>query len=796
MGKSSLVRHFVRANAHRAIVVSMQGAQFSQNIAFAPIAQLVAEAFGWTELTTNDERLSAVDAAVGEVGLDADWATPAVADVLGLVIDATERKVPLLSASERRAAVLELFPEWLLRSTELSPIVLCIDDAHWIDPSTIEMVELLMTGGADKRLLIVLTARSDWVMPATWSEHLTTIELGPLSEMDTRKLAGTTASAVLERGLDDIVRRSGGVPLFAVELARTAMEPSMQPTRSSEEIPLTLRDALAARLDRLGPIKAVAQVAAVLGDDFDAELLGAVSGVALSALHTDLAALVDEGVLTRTDRRHDVYVFRHALLRDAAYSSLLRSRRRELHLAAAEALVSRGLGGSDTRTEVMAYHQVFGGHTEAAIATLTYLGSAAQARWALVEAERNLEVALDLVRQIADRKVAERIELSLRIALTQNAAFSHGFGSDQIMRHNDRARELSAAIASPREAMAVLFQSWGHAYSQGRVAAAQEMADQLTHRLGNEASPSVSRHIAYAHLGCAYARGDLRRAEQMLASVFVNDRVFNDAVLNDTVVIVDDRGGLDIGLPALVHAVMTAWHRGRAAEADTMVARYLDAASAPGQPSAALGFVLMTAANLAIHAQDVGGAQRHAAALTELANSNGSNYGSWARVYTGWVDIRMGDVLGGLEKMERGVGEYLASGTHTAYCQYLSWMAEGWLAAGDVGRAQTTVERAIAALGEELIFAPTISAVRGDVLLAGGDSAGAMQAYGDGIARARLIGSAPLRMRLAVRMAEALRAAGRVAEAVDVLAMELNDVKIDRETTDFRTATVLLDELG
>jgi class 3 adenylate cyclase len=786
MGKSSLVRQFGRANAHAANFVSMQGAQFSQNIAFAPIAQLVSEAFGWSELTTNEQRVSAVDSAVDEVGLDVDWATPAAADVLGLVVNGTGRKIPLLSAPERRAAVLQQLPEWLLRSTELRPIVLCIDDAHWIDPSTLEMIELLMKGCPERRLLILMTARSDWNVPAAWSRHVSTIALGPLSEADTRKLAVATGSSLADRGLDDMVRRSGGVPLFAVELARTAGETTSQPTRSSEEIPLTLRDALAARLDRLGSTKAVAQVAAVLGDDFDAQLLSAVSGVASDALQTNLAVLVEEGVLANTDRRHDVYVFRHALLRDAAYSSLLRSRRRELHSAAAAALNSRDLGGADTRTEVMAYHQTFAGDTEAAIATLMHLGSNAQSRWALVDAERNLTAALDLVQQIADRQTAERLELSLRIALAQHASYSHGFGSDEIIQHNDRARELSAAIASPREAMAVLFRSWAHAHSQGKVSAAQEMADQLTRRLGSEPSSTMAKHIAFAHLGCAYARGDLHRAEQMISAVFVDE----------STVISDGRGGLDIGVPALVHAVMTAWHTGRATEANAMAARYLEAASAPGQPSAALGFVLMTAANLAIHSQDVGGAHRHAAALTELADSGGSNYASWAQIYTGWVDVRVGNVAIGLDKMERGVGEYLASGTCTAYCQYLSWIAEGWLAAGDVGLARATVERATAALGEELIFAPSISAVRGEVLRAAGDSDGAIQAYRDGTELARAIGSAPLRLRLAVRLAEALRAAGRVGEAVNVLTTELNEVTIDRDTSDHRSATLILAELS
>ncbi len=785
MGKSSLVRQFLRGTTGRATVASMQGAQFSQNIAFAPMAQLVAESFGWNDSTTNSERVSDVDFAFAGVGLAVDWATPIAAEILGLVIDGDDRKTPLLSASERRVAVLELFPEWLLRSTEVTPIVLFIDDAHWIDPSTLELIERLLIGGHERRLLIVLTARSDWVVPASWSEHLETIELGPLSLADTRRLVGMTAAGVLERGLDDIVGRSGGVPLFAVELARTASEPSLQPTRSSEEIPLTLRDALAARLDRLGPIKAVAQVAAVLGDDFDADLLGAVSGVELATLQSDLAVLVEEGVLATTDRRLDVYVFRHALLRDAAYSSLLRSRRRELHAAAAKALLARDPEGTGTRNEMMAYHQVFGGDIEAAIATLTQLGSAAQSRWALIEAERNLNAALDLVPQITEPETAERVELSLRIALAENASYSHGFGSDEIVRHNDRARELSGAISSPREAMAVLFRSWAHAFSQGKVAAAQEMADQLTRRLGSEQSLSISRYIAFAHLGCAYSGGDLRRAEGIVASVFTSDDVR----------IVDDSGGLDVGVPALVHAVMTAWHIGRISEANTLVDRYLVAASVPGQPSAALGLVLMTATNLAIQSQDVEQARRYAAALTDLADSSGSNFASWARIYTGWADVRLDDVAAGLEKMERGVGEYLASGTYTAYCQYLSWMAEGWLAVGDVGLALTTVERAIAARDEEIIFGPSISAVHGDVLLASGDPSGALRVYGEGIELATSIGSASLRLRLAVRLAHTLRASGRTAEALDLISATLDDVTVDRNSSDHRDATVLLASL-
>ena len=226
----------------------------------------------------------------------------------------------------------------LTRLAEQKPVLFVLEDAHWIDPTTQELVTRLIDGIASTRVLTLITARPEFLSPWTGRDHVTSLALSRLSKTQCAELIVCVASArVLKPALvEDIVAKTDGVPLFVEELTKAVME-SATPDRPA--VPATLHDSLMARLDRLGPAREIAQVAAVIGQQFSFALLEKVSPVSIADLATGIARLVDAGLaFPQSQASEPSYSFKHALLRDVAYDNLLRGRRQQFHEQVARAL--------------------------------------------------------------------------------------------------------------------------------------------------------------------------------------------------------------------------------------------------------------------------------------------------------------------------------------------------------------------------------------------------------------------------------------------------------------------------
>ena len=426
IGKSRLVQRFQRTDRGHAAHLGRSGGRrvFSEHallsrstrccgrtsrLAIARVAARRRE----TQLDATRER-----ARLGSCwqGSSRAEAIPLIAPLLNLPLPPKYPPSPL-SPEQQRRRLLATLVEWVLGAARAQPLVIATEDLHWADPSTLELIQLLVEQGATARLLLLYTARPEFRAQWPLRAHHTQITLNRLSARNVRTMVAEVAAhktALSDETIATVVERTGGVPLFVEELTRAVLE-SGDAKLTGREIPVTLHDSLMARLDRLGPAKEVIQIGAVIGSEFSYELLHAVHPIAEEDLQRALRKLADAELLyVRGIAPDATYQFKHALIRDAAYEALLKSRRKELHRLVARTIDEKFPALKEAHPEVLARHWTEAGETEPAIAEWSRAGKAAEARNAFREALESYQQALALLNLLPESPERDLRELELR----------------------------------------------------------------------------------------------------------------------------------------------------------------------------------------------------------------------------------------------------------------------------------------------------------------------------------------------------------------------------------------------
>ena len=325
--------------------------------------------------------------------------------------------------------------------------MIAIEDLHWVDPSTLELIQLLVEQGATAPLLLLYTARPEFRPPWPPRAHHLQLTLNRLSARDVRTIVDEVAreSRLSDDTIATLVERTGGVPLFVEELTRAVLEGG-DAKLTGREIPATLHDSLMARLDRLGAAKEVIQVGGVIGSDFSYELLHAVHPMTETDLQRALRSLTDAELLyVRGIAPDATYQFKHALIRDAAYEALLKSRRKELHLIVARTVDEKFPILKETHPEILARHWAEAGDGGRAVQYLYLAGERAAARAAHTEAIAHFSEALDwLDRLPSSIDEAQRCTFLLALGREQRKAGEPRRAQETLIRSAGIAETLGA----------------------------------------------------------------------------------------------------------------------------------------------------------------------------------------------------------------------------------------------------------------------------------------------------------------------------------------------------------------
>ena len=785
IGKSRLVQRFREqiAGTPHTWVEAAAGA-FYQNTPFHAVTEMLRELLAWRGDESAEERLARLEPALELAGLKPAEALPLIAPLLNLPMP-EKYPAPAFSPDQQRRRLLATLVEWALGAARVQPTVIAIEDLHWADPSTLELLHLLVGQGATARLLLLFTARPEF--RAQWPQraHHTQITLNRLTSRNVRTMVEEVAAhkALSKETINTVVERTGGVPLFVEELTRAVLE-SGNATLTGHEIPVTLHDSLMARLDRLGPAKEVVQVGAVIGSEFSYELLQAVHPIAEEGLQGSLRKLADaELIYVRGIPPEASYTFKHALIRDTAYEALLKSRRKDLHRLVASTIDEKFPALKEAHPEVLARHWTEAGESKPAIAEWSRAGKAAEARNAFREALESYQRALALLNLLPESSERDLRELEFRQSVHGVLWLARGPSEPETIDATERAASLAEKSGNRAQLVNWMITRGNTALDSGDLPAAGTHADQALELALREGSPGSLGGAHALQMTARYYLGDLAGAEKHFTAglAFFDDLSFRQA-----------RGASvgRFGFPSL-----NAWMLGRADVARERMARAI--AAAKGNNPFDVAHSGYWAVRLHVYLREYEKAETLAARALELSEKHQFKLlAALSRVGLGEARAQLGRATEGIGLISQGIAGLLEIGSRLGVSRLTAVLAEAQERDGAIVEALETVEQALQANPDELVYRPETLRLRGELRLEQRQTELAEADFRDAIELAQKMGAKAWELRATMSLARLLAKQGRRDEARTMLAEIYSWFTEGFDTADLKDAKALLDELS
>ena len=520
LGKSRLIEEFHSRLAETPHTWSVWAAsQLLQNTPLHPIAEWGRQRFSAD--APADERLADLEGTLRLVGLDPAENAPLLAPLVDIPLPpGREADFP---PEELRRKQLAAMTAWALAGARSQPIVLAFEDLHWADPTSLDLLRALAERGAQAPLLILATTRPEFRPPWSLRSHHSVISLSPLDRAGVERMVEEISArhALSKEVIEGVNARTGGVPLFVEEVTRLLLERGVE--GGAHAIPLTLQQSLAARLDRLGAAREIAQIGAVLGRDFAYRLLRDVAHADEPALQASLDRLADADLLFVEGAPPEAnYRFKHALIQDAAYESLLKSRRHALHRRAAEILRDDPERAA-AEPELIAHHFTEAGFDDLAIEWWGRAGDQALRRSASQEAIAHLGKAIEMADKAAHAATAKipgadtGRRVKLQTDYTQAVQWSKGYAADETKIAFERTADLAARSGLPAERFSALYGQALWNIVRGEMRAGRDVAERFLRDAeaeGRIAEAGVARRVlgfvvrhGFETRGCACSGG-------------------------------------------------------------------------------------------------------------------------------------------------------------------------------------------------------------------------------------------------------------------------------------------------
>ena len=459
IGKSRLVQVLKDHVTHEPHArIEWRGSLYYQQSALSPVIDQLHRFLRWRQDTPPSERLHTLEAALTASGMALAEAVPLLAALLSLPLPAAYAPLTL-TPQRQRQHTLEILLAWLSTDTQRQPVLLIVEDLHWVDPSTLELLSLLIDQCAPMRLCLILTARPEFHPPWAMAAHLTALTLRRFAPEEVERLVMHVVGdkAFPPAVLQEVVGKTDGVPLFVEELAKTVLASGLLEEQADRyvlhgplpplAIPTTLQDALVARLDRLAAAKVVAQLGATIGRTFAYDVVQAVAPLDAATLQAALAQLVAaEVVAQRGLPPQATYTFKHALIQEAAYQSLLRSTRQQYHQRIAQVVEAQFAETAERQPELLAHHYTAAGLSAQALPYWQRAGQHALQRSAYVEALSHLTHGLEVLRTLPESPERTQHELALHLPLGAVLMATKGYAAPEVEQVYARSLALSRQV--------------------------------------------------------------------------------------------------------------------------------------------------------------------------------------------------------------------------------------------------------------------------------------------------------------------------------------------------------------
>ncbi len=749
-------------------------------------------------------KLAKIERALGELDLPLDEFAPLLGSLLSVPLG--DRYPPLdQDPKHQREKTMEALLTWVAELSLREPLLLVAEDLHWIDPSSLDFLTLLVENLATLRLLAVFTFRPEFVPPWPARTYINRINLSPLPQKQVRMIVErlTGGKPLPEEVLERLVRKTDGIPLFVEELTKMLLESGLLEQRedryelsgtiTSLDIPTTLNESLMARLDRLGLAKNVAQLGATLGREFIYELLRAVSSWGEENLRPQLKRLVDAELLFRRGfGRRTAYIFKHALIRDIAYHTLLKKKRQEYHKRIAEALEEGFPETVETQPELVAKHYTEAGDYPQAIAYWQRAGQRAVERSANVEAIDHLRKGLELCEKLPDTLELRRKKLGLQTALGVPLTLTKGHATAEVEEAYAQAEALCREVGEPQQLLQVLAGSWRFHLMRGELEEATERANELE-TLGERLPGPTSRLVTCRALSTTlFYLGQfpeaLKIADQGVA-IYEAEKTVTDKLVF-------------VYAPAvscLSYGALVQWNQGLVETARQRSERSV-AVARETQHAHTLVMALFIDCLLLLLERRSESAMTRAEELGPLSSEQAFSF-----MLTGAIFMRgralydQGGRDEGLREMERGLAGWRDAGARLVSPLWHFWLAESYGREARFEEALELVEQALVSTraSHERWWRPELHRLKGQLLLAGERATDRAESC---LRRAHQLagelGARPQQLRAALELARLWQRAGKTEAARDLLQQSRAGFREGLETPDLKAARAFEIELG
>ena len=807
IGKSALVDTLRRAARAEGLTrITFRCSPYHTNSALYPLAEHWKRLAGWQPEDDNASRLAKLEEVLARYRLPREEAVPLFASLLSLPLDDGYPRLDL-TPEQLKEHTGDALVALSLEEAERQPLLEVFEDVHWADPSTLDLLGQLIEQAPTAPVLIVLTFRPEFTPPWPARSYVRPLPLNRLERPQIEALATRLAGgkALPPEVVEHIVQKTDGVPLFVEEMTKAVLGSSVLRAEgdhyaltgplSEIRIPASLHESLMARLDRLPTLREVAQLGAVLGREFAYEMLRAITALDEPRLRDGLGRLVEAELLYQRGRPpRSRYIFKHALIQDAAYQSLLRRTRQHYHCQVAELLESNFADTVEASPELVAHHYSEAGLPAPAVAYWQRAGENAARRSANQEAIGHLTAGLAQLAQLPETQERARQELALQRLLGQASFATKGYASPEATRAFSRARELCAEIGDDISIYPILTGVWLFEISGGYHANSMMTAHEMLERAGR--TDNIGARIA--------GNGCVAFSELHLGTLAHSRTHFDQAIEFYRALSVEEATrlpyeyGVDLGAPFFAYGAWCLWLLG-----------YPDQALRLADEALALldrtqhGFTHSRGLywNSTFHAfrREWSIVEERAAAAIASAQERGlAMVVAVGRIMRGAARAMRHPHDEFVAEIREALGSYRATGARFQSTYHLILLAQAQAACGHYDEGLAALHEAAMLVEEtdERFAVAEIHRVEGNLLLAQDqDGAAAEACYVRALEVARAQQARSLELRAARDLAQLWAERGERARAADLLAPVYGWFTEGFETADLKEAKALLDTL-
>jgi len=775
---------------------------------YPAIAQL-ERAAGFRRDDTGEQRLEKLEAVLLQATNDISGIVPLLANLLSIPTG-SRYPAPDLTPQKRMEKTLAALVAQAEGLSSREPVLMVFEDVHWSDPTTRESLDLLIDRVLAMRALVLVTFRPEFAPPWTGRPHVTLMSLNRLSRRQRADMiAGVTGGKALPREIaDQIIDRTDGVPLFIEELTKSVVESGLA-TKARDHysvagptaplaIPTTLHSALLARLDRLAPTRDVAQIGAALGRSFSHELISAVAQMPQERVDDALGQLVNAELIFRRGTPPDAeYTFKHALVQDAAYSTLLHSRRQLLHGRIATTLESEFPEVVTDEPALMARHSREAGLNEKAVDYLYKAGQQAFARHAITEAVAQLQRGLELLTTMPDNPSHQQQELDLRITLGQALIATEGWASPLVRETYARARQLVERLDRPDYLFPPLLGQLAFHFARSEQKLALALAQQMEEigKARNDAAMLLMGRIGRSSI--CFNSGEFVTARVVFEQCYAMSNPSKRAAVRG----VWPPGTASPHVLVLRQFAVCLGYLGHIEAARSLAKEALSEANLFGHDGHAynLAWASVSASWLECVLGSPNDIRGYAEQIVSLADEHGFSFHlAWGLIYRGWSMSSLRDSEEGYASIARGLSMHRATGFIVYTALALTLLAEACNRCGRTteGLSYLVEAEQIIETTNDAFHEAELHRVRGDLLTAIGDQVAAERSYQQAIAVAKRQSAKMFELRASTNLARLWRDQGKRNEARELLAPVYGWFTEGFDTRDLKEAKTLLEELA